>query len=111
MFRTFVLTTGLILFVSGAARAQDAVARGAQVYTEQKCSLCHSIAGKGNAKGMLDDVGSRLSAADLKAWVVDAQGMAAKSGATRKPQMKNYSLPAPDVDALVAYMGTLKKKS
>jgi mono/diheme cytochrome c family protein len=38
------------------AMAQDARAAGEKVYAEQKCSLCHAIAGKGNAKGPLDEV-------------------------------------------------------
>lgn len=110
MRRSFIVVIGALVLAANVAHAQDKVARGAQVYTEQKCSLCHSVAGKGNAKGVLDEVGSKLSAADLKAWVVDAKGMTAKSGSTRKPDMKNYTLPASDLDALVAYMGSLKKK-
>ena len=109
MRRVFILIIGAFILTAGIASAQDKVARGAQVYTEQKCSLCHAVAGKGNAKGALDEVGSKLSAADLKAWIVDAKGMTAKTGATRKPDMKNYTLPDADVDALVAYMGTLKQ--
>jgi len=42
--------------------AQD-TAHGQKVYAAQKCSVCHSIAGHGNAKGKLDDVGSKLTAA------------------------------------------------
>ena len=59
--------------------------------------------------GPLDAVGSKLSAADLEAWLVDDKGMTAKTKATRKPDMKSYTLPDADVDALVAYMLTLKK--
>jgi hypothetical protein len=33
-----------------------------------------------------------------------------KTGAPRKPEMKNYALPKEDVDALVSYMTTLNKK-
>ena len=102
-----VLTAGM----AAAAAAQDAkVTRGAQVYTEQKCSLCHSIGDKGNKKGPLDEVGSTRSTDELRAWIVDAKGMTAKTKAPRKPEMKNYDLPKGDVDALVAYMATLKKK-
>jgi mono/diheme cytochrome c family protein len=98
------------MLVATVASAQDKVARGAAVYADQKCQLCHAIAGKGNAKGALDEVGSKLSAADIKAWIVDAKGQTAKTGATRKPDMKSYTLGADDVDALVAYLSTLKKK-
>ena len=109
MLRSFILTTGGVMLVVSAAGAQDQIARGAQVYADQKCSMCHSIAGKGNAKGSLDGVGSKYSTADLKAWMVDAKGMTVKTKAARKPDMKNYTLPEPDLDALVAYMASLKK--
>ena len=98
-----------VALATGTAAAQDAAA-GAKIFVDQKCSLCHSIAGKGNAKGALDDVGSKLSAADIRAWIEDAKGMTAKTGATRKPEMKAYTLEKADVDSLVAYMVTLKKK-
>jgi len=35
--------------------------------------------------------------------------MTARTKAARKPEMKAYSLPKDDVDALVAYLTTLKK--
>src|SRR4051812_32286867 len=89
--------------VAGVASAQDPAA-GAKVFADQKCSLCHSIGGKGNAKGPLDEVGTKLPAADIRAWIEDAPGMTAKTNAARKPVMKAYSLPKPDVDALVAYL-------
>jgi mono/diheme cytochrome c family protein len=108
--RGFVLTLGLCIGVAAAAAAQDAkVAKGQQVFTDQKCSLCHSIAGKGNAKGSLDGVGTKLSADEIRSWITDAKGMTAKTKATRKPEMKAYTLPKDDVDALVAYLSTLKK--
>lgn len=103
---------GIVLSVAFAAMAaaQDAKANGEKIYADQKCSLCHSIGGKGSAKGPLDSVGSKLSADDIRAWIVDAKGMTVKTKATRKPVMKNYVLPKDDVDALVAYLVTLKKK-
>ena len=98
--------------LTGTTAAQDgkAVERGQQVYVAQKCGICHSIAGKGNKNGALDDVGSKLSAAEIRQWIVDAPAQAAKANAARKPPMKAYStLPKEDVDALVAYLQTLKK--
>lgn len=105
------LVIGLLFtfgFAAGAS-AQDAKAKGEAVYTAQKCSLCHSIGGKGNAKGPLDDVGNKLKADEIRAWITDAKGMTAKTGAARKPEMKAYSLPKDEVDSLVAYLTTLKK--
>jgi mono/diheme cytochrome c family protein len=93
----------------GNVLAQDS-SQGATVFIDQKCSLCHSIGGKGNAKGPLDDVGSKLSADDIRAWITDSKGMTAKTKPTRKPEMRAYSLPKADVDALVTYLSGLKKK-
>ena len=104
-------TVGVLAFAS-AAFAQDAalIAKGRQVYADQKCSVCHSIANQGNTKGKLDDVGSRLKAEDIRAWLVTPKEMTQKTKAPRKPEMKAYpSLPKADLDALVAYMLSLKK--
>ena len=90
--RRFVSTAAFWVILPALVAAQDAkVAQGGKVFTDQKCSLCHSVGGHGNAKGPLDDVGSKLSAADIRAWIEDAPGMTAKTGAARKPAMKAYS--------------------
>jgi len=109
MLRVLVSSALMSLVAAGSVAAQDQAAHGAKVYVDQKCSVCHSIAGKGNAKGSLDGVGTKLSAADIRAWIVDAKGQTAKTKAARKPVMKNYALPKDDVDGLVAYLSTLKK--
>ena len=106
-----IVTTALLALALSAvpAGAQDAkVQKGMQVFAAQKCSQCHSIAGKGNAKGKLDDVGSKVSPAEIKEWIVDPVGMAAKNKKDRKPPMKKKAIPDGDVDALVAYLSTLK---
>jgi mono/diheme cytochrome c family protein len=101
-----VLSSAVLLLPATATAQAD---KGQQVFAAQKCSMCHAVAGKGNAKGVLDGVGAKYSAADLKEWIVNAKGMAEKTKATRKPPMRDYSaLPAADVDALVAYLRTLK---
>jgi len=108
--RSIVLGLGMCLIAAAAASAQDAViAKGQLVYADQKCGLCHSIGDKGNKKGPLDGVGSKLSAADIRLWMTNAKAMTEKTNATRKPEMKSYNLPKADLDALVAYMLSLKK--
>ena len=91
------------------AAAQDA-AKGEQVFAAQKCSMCHQIAGKGNKLSPLDGVGKTLSAADIKEWIVDPEGTAAKTkpAPTRKPPMKKKALSDEEVKTLVAYLATLK---
>ena len=108
----FRVIAGLIVCVglASAAAAQDAkVANGEKLYVDQKCAVCHSIGGKGNKKGPLDSVASKLKAEEIRKWIVDAKGMTTKTKAARKPVMRAYKLPKEDVDALVAYMMTLKK--
>lgn len=107
MSRFAVVATLAVLLAPAIASAQ--ADKGAQVYAAQKCSMCHAVAGKGNAKGPLDGVGAKYSAADLKEWIVNAKVMMEKTKATRKPPMRDFSaLPAADVDALVAYLRSLK---
>lgn len=86
------------------------IQRGQDVYTAQKCQMCHAIAGKGNKMTPLDGVGKKLSLEDTKKWITSPVEMAAKVKSTKKPPMpaKYGTLPAADVDALVAYMQSLK---
>ncbi len=105
------LMFGTMLVIPSVASAQDAAAKGAALYASNKCSVCHSIDGKGNAKGPLDGVGLKFTPAELHQWLDDPAAMSAKIKATRKPPMKSYkSLSQADKDALVAWMQTLKKK-
>src|SRR4249919_89847 len=116
MRRTLVTGLGFFVFAliasAGIAQAQDAAAvkKGQEVYTAQKCSVCHSIAGKGGKANPLDGVGAKLSAADIKSWIVTPVEAAAKAKSTKKPPMpaKYGKLPPADIDAMVAYMLSLK---
>jgi mono/diheme cytochrome c family protein len=85
------------------------VQRGEQVYTAQKCAMCHSIQGKGNKAGALDDVGARLSEEDLRQWMINPRVMTEKSKSTRKPLMPAYTkLPKEDLEGVIAYMRSLR---
>jgi mono/diheme cytochrome c family protein len=100
------------LLATQAMNAQAGAAdKGATVYAAQKCSVCHSLDGKGNAKGPLDAVGSTLTADEIRHWIVNPVEMTAKMKAVRKPPMKAYaSLPKEDLDALVTFLAAKKKK-
>jgi mono/diheme cytochrome c family protein len=108
-----LLSAVAVVVFAGAASAQDAakIAKGEKVYADQKCSLCHSIAGKGNPKGSLDGIGAKLKAEELHDWIVKPAEMATKANAARKPPMpaKYASLPKDDLDSLVVYLSSLKK--
>jgi hypothetical protein len=106
------MAAAAVLMMAGSAFAQDKTKDSAmQVFVTQKCTQCHSIAGKGNKKGALDDVGKKLTAAQIREWIVDPVGAAAKTTPppTRKPPMKKKAIPGSDVDVLVDFLATLKK--
>lgn len=113
MMKKLAMTVGAVALFSGATLlAQDKAADGKKVYDAQKCSLCHQIKGQGNKQYPLDGVGAKLKADDLKKWFTDTAAMEAKLA--KKPAvamsslMKSKKLSDADVDALVAYMLTLK---
>jgi mono/diheme cytochrome c family protein len=112
MLMTLVLSFVLASAAALAPAPQDAaqVKKGEAVYTAQKCQMCHGIAGKGNKANPLDGVGAKLSADDIKNWITHPTEAAAKAKSTKKPPMpaKYGKLPAADIDALVAYMQSLK---
>ena len=109
-----ILVPVFVVALAGTAAAQEApqIEKGKQVYAAQKCQVCHSIAGVGNKKGALDDVGARLRENDVRQWIIAAPEMTAKTKPERKPPMKAYpNLANDDLDALVAYLASLKKKA
>jgi mono/diheme cytochrome c family protein len=115
VFRTVMFAAALGLAGTGRpalAAGQDApqVEKGTAVYMAQKCSICHSIAGQGKKDLPLDGVGKKLSAAEIRAWIVTPKEMEKKTNSTKKPPMPDRygKLPAADVDALVAYLVSLK---
>ena len=111
--RALLMALGTASGLSVAAWAQDAklVEKGQTVYVANKCSTCHSIADKGNKKGPLDEIGTKLTADEIREWLLHPVEMTAKAKSTRKPAMKAYDkLPKDDIEALVAYMQSLKKK-
>jgi mono/diheme cytochrome c family protein len=111
MIRKVAVVGALALAVPGFA--QDA-GKGKQVYDSAtpKCKVCHAIGGEGNAKGSLDGIGSKLKADEIKAWMRTPKEMSAKAKAERKPVMPAYppeKLSDPDLEALTAYLLSLKK--
>jgi mono/diheme cytochrome c family protein len=108
----------LMMFCAGAlmmawavpASAQDPkVAKGAALFESNKCTICHAAQGKGTAKRTLDGAGSKLDAATVKLWITDPKAAEAKTGKKAMPPMKSFaSLPAEDIEALVAFVMSLK---
>jgi mono/diheme cytochrome c family protein len=108
MIRRVTIAFAALFALSSPAAAQS-VEKGKEIYTAQRCSLCHSVGDVGNKRGSLDKVGAKLTAADIRNWIVAAPEMAAKTTSERKPVMKAYTtLTKEEVDSLVAYLQTLK---
>ena len=43
---------------------------GQQIYLQQGCARCHSIAGKGNPRSPLDNVGKKYHAEEITKWII-----------------------------------------
>ena len=102
-----VLITMFVLALAAPSAAQDQAA-GKKVYADNKCGVCHSIAGVGNKRFPLDAAG-KLKPEEIRAWLVDAKAQAEKEGKKLAMPMKSYkTLPPGDLDALVAYLQSLE---
>jgi len=116
--RSAIMRRSLLMLMAGwlliawatPAFAQDSkVANGAGLFESNKCTVCHAVAGKGNAKHPLDHAGKRLDAETVKLWLTDPKAADAKFGKKAMPPMKSFAtLPPDDIDALVAYVLSLK---
>ena len=115
----FIVGTGVLAVVGSGtvllAQAPDAakVAAGVKVYDTVKCGTCHQIKGAGGKLSTaLDGVGGKLSEADIRKWLTSPAEMEAKL--PKKPTMpmstylKSHKLSDADVDAVTAYMLSLK---
>ena len=107
---TSVLAVASVPTVRAAGQDPGLAKKGEALYGAQKCQICHAIAGTGNKNNPLDKVGAKLSAADIREWIVNPVEMAKKSKSTGKPAMpaKYKGLAPAEIDALVAYMQSLK---
>ena len=107
------LTAALVVGTPRVARSQDAelVKKGPAGLRRSEVLGVPFRRRQGRKTNPLDGVGSKLSADDIRQWIVDPIEMAKKANSTKKPPMpKKYDkLPAAELDALVAYMQSLKK--
>jgi mono/diheme cytochrome c family protein len=108
---TAVVVSGTVL----TAQAPDPgkVAAGQKLYDTEKCGTCHQVKGVGGKLSTaLDGVGGKVSEADIRKWLTTPAAMEAKL--PKKPTMpmsvylKTHKLADADVDALTAYMLSLK---
>lgn len=85
------------------------VEAGKKLYASEGCTKCHQVAGQGNRMSVLDGVGDKLTAEELKMWLTNPDEMAAKLPRRPVVRMPKVDLEDAEVNALVAYLRTLKK--
>jgi mono/diheme cytochrome c family protein len=110
MTRVMMTAVAVMMGVAGLG-AQDAkkIAMGKDLYQKYACEKCHQIAGKGSKISPLDGVASKMTADEMKQWITDPDTMTAKLAKKPAAKMKKVDMPEPEVDAIVAYLQTLKK--
>ena len=95
----------------------DPVAYGKEVYDLYECYNCHKIGGKGSVKKrgpIMDNIGNLATAEQLKKKIFEPMSFMAEGFEKefkKKLMPKNYSelISDSELDALVIYLGTLKK--
>ena len=99
-----VALTGLL------AQSPQQIEAGRRIYESEKCRTCHQVAGQGNSLSPLDGVGDRLTADDIRRWLTDTRAM--ENALSRRPAIRmssrEYDFSDQELDALVAYLLTLK---
>jgi mono/diheme cytochrome c family protein len=94
----------------------DLVALGKEQYDLQECYNCHKIGGKGSVKKrgpVLDNIGSLMKPEELKEKVLDprswmAEGFEKEYKKKQMPDKYRELMSDQEIDALVAYLATLK---
>jgi len=87
----------------------ERIEAGRKVYKQQTCSRCHSIAGEGNPRNPLDNVGARRSAEELRHYTVGADVVKEKLPEYLSKLKQRYRLiPIDELDALIIYLQSLR---
>ena len=114
MKRTLIGLIGAVLFGGGLlAQTPDPkdVAAGKKLFSSKNCVKCHMAEGKGNKKLRMDGPNAavaKLSVDQIRQWIVTPEEMTAKLDHKPVNPMKKTAMTDPEVNALVAYMFSLR---
>ena len=108
MRRAMILFAVLAIGCAGAAvaaeKADPAKGKAVMGSASPKCTMCHT-----DAKNPLATAGADNSEADLKAWIRTPKEQMTKKGKTgMMPAYPPEKISDADLDALVAYLATMK---
>ena len=106
MVAGIVLTSAAAMYGQTPAQVQA----GQALYQKHGCAKCNLAAGRGNKMFPLDGVASKMKPADIRAWLANPAEMEKKL--PKPPPLKmsaqKYNFKPEEIDALVAYLQTLK---
>jgi len=110
MSQMVILFGTLLLAITGAWAQADSslIEKGEKTFAGKKCVLCHAINGKGGTVGPLargpdlSTAGAQRDAQWLKAFMKDPKAVNSKA------KMMAFKGTEEELEALVAYMGSLK---
>lgn len=99
----------------GAPASGDIVALGKEQWELQECYNCHKLEGKGGKKRgpEMDNIGNLMKAGEMKEKILDprswmAEGFEKEYEKKKMPDKYKELMEDKDVDALVAFLATLK---
>jgi cytochrome c553 len=99
----------------GAAASGDLVALGKEQWELQECYNCHKLYGQGGKKRgpEMDNIGNLMKAEEMKEKILDprswmAEGFEKEYEKKKMPDKYKELMEDKDVDALVAFLSTLK---
>jgi mono/diheme cytochrome c family protein len=105
------MAVAMMALASGVSlAAQDAkqVEAGKKLYETYNCKKCHQVGGVGSKVSPLDGVATKLSADEIHKWLVTPDEMTAKLKKKPKVKMKKQDYKPGEVEAVAAYLATLK---
>jgi mono/diheme cytochrome c family protein len=91
------------------AAAGGRVERGRELFDEQGCVRCHSVAGHGSPRSPLDGVGARLDGESMRHWIVGDEAVSEALAPRVRAAKEDYrTLSEEDLAALVEWLQTLR---
>jgi hypothetical protein len=111
MPRHLFIAVVFLACVSGvtiAAQDPKQVEEGKKVYDAYNCKKCHRIGGTSTKLQPLDGVATKLSTDEIRNWLVSPDEMNAKLKKKPVTKMKKQDFKPGEVDALMAYLSTLR---
>jgi len=108
--RWFTSLLCLVAAFGMTAAAQDAklVEAGKKAYVDYDCKKCHRIGGPSKKLHDLDGVATRISDDEMRKWLMSPDDMTKKLKKKPATKMKKQDFKPGEVDALIAYLKTLK---